>query len=160
MEFKATANPYLYTSLRTRYFVIILKSLIHAGLKLEAATLPVVTTLGNERIWNFWKSSPEALRISTSATSPRKFSDGFLCIWSFTDLANNTWDIFCLFLRQVPHYQVQHSQLQPVYSFALNLFSRAIFLKKYETWNSTFMIIKDFVSAILLNRCIQNLSPF
>lgn len=160
MELKATASTYLYTSLRTKYFIIILKFLIHAGLKLEAAAVPVVTTLGTERICNFWKSSPEALRISTSSTSPRKLSDGFICIWSFTDLANNIWDIFCLFLRQVPHYQVQHSQLQSVYSFALNSFSRAIFLKKYETWSSTFMIIKDFVSAILFNRCIQNLSPF
>lgn len=79
--------------------MIILKSLIHAGLKLEAAKIPAVITLRTERIWNFWKSGSEALGISTSATNPRKLSDGFICTWSFTDLANNAWNIFCLFLR-------------------------------------------------------------
>lgn len=158
MELKATANPCLYTRLRTKYFIMVLKSLIHAGLKCEAATVEI--TLGIERIWDFWKSSPEALRIFTSDTNPRKFSEDFICIWTFTDLANSTWNIFYLFLRQVLHFQVQYSQLQSVYSLALNSYSRAIFLKKYETWNSTFMIIKDLVSVVFFNRCIQSLGPF
>lgn len=50
MELKDAVNPCLYTRLRTKYFIIILKSLIHAGLKLEAATVPVIITLGTERI--------------------------------------------------------------------------------------------------------------
>lgn len=73
--------------------------------------------------------------------------------------------IFCIFIGQLPHghlhYQIQYSQLQSVYSFALILSFRAIFLQRYNvTRNSTFMIIKNFIHTILFNRCIQRLSPF